>query len=154
MKTTMKTTTVNRMMMSALVPVIMYAHFNTVLPHVTPFQYSWFHIIFVLGAMYVAMLLTDWYEYHHCLSVSALITYTLYPGMSSVRVRHRLRPIVRTSTSGAPKRRCGCASSVRGSVCFYTYGVCLPRSSCPTGKLIAWSLGVTRAHFGCSFSDF
>jgi hypothetical protein len=27
----------------------------------TPFQYSWFHLIFVLGAMYVAMLLTDWY---------------------------------------------------------------------------------------------
>jgi hypothetical protein len=23
-------------------------------------QYSWFHVIFVLGAMYVAMLLTDW----------------------------------------------------------------------------------------------
>ena len=23
-------------------------------------KYSWFHIIFVLGAMYVAMLLTDW----------------------------------------------------------------------------------------------
>jgi hypothetical protein len=31
----------------------------------TPLQYSWFHIIFVLGAMYVAMLLTDWYEYPH-----------------------------------------------------------------------------------------
>jgi hypothetical protein len=25
------------------------------------FQYSWFHIIFVLGTMYVAVLLTDWY---------------------------------------------------------------------------------------------
>ena len=24
-------------------------------------KYSWFHIIFVLGAMYVAMLLTDWW---------------------------------------------------------------------------------------------
>jgi hypothetical protein len=23
-------------------------------------QYSWFHVIFALGAMYVAMLLTDW----------------------------------------------------------------------------------------------
>ena len=31
----------------------------------TPFQYSWFHIIFVLGAMYVAMLLTDWYGSFH-----------------------------------------------------------------------------------------
>jgi hypothetical protein len=26
----------------------------------TRYNYSWFHIIFVLGAMYVAMLLTDW----------------------------------------------------------------------------------------------
>lgn len=26
-----------------------------------PSQYSWFHIIFAIGAMYVAMLLTDWY---------------------------------------------------------------------------------------------
>lgn len=26
-------------------------------------KYSWFHIIFVLGAMYVAMLLTDWWVY-------------------------------------------------------------------------------------------
>ena len=24
-------------------------------------QYSWFHVIFSIGAMYVAMLLTDWY---------------------------------------------------------------------------------------------
>ena len=23
-------------------------------------QYSWFHVIFIIGAMYVAMLLTDW----------------------------------------------------------------------------------------------
>ena len=23
-------------------------------------QYSWFHVIFAIGAMYVAMLLTDW----------------------------------------------------------------------------------------------
>jgi len=29
----------------------------------TPKKYSWFHIIFVLGAMYVAMLLTDWWVY-------------------------------------------------------------------------------------------
>lgn len=27
------------------------------------FQYSWFHIIFAGGAMYVAMLLTDWFVY-------------------------------------------------------------------------------------------
>ena len=27
----------------------------------TNMKYSWFHIIFVLGAMYVAMLLTDWW---------------------------------------------------------------------------------------------
>lgn len=26
-----------------------------------PPQYSWFHIIFSIAAMYVAMLLTDWY---------------------------------------------------------------------------------------------
>lgn len=26
-------------------------------------QYSWFHIIFAIGAMYVAMLLTDWYVF-------------------------------------------------------------------------------------------
>jgi len=26
----------------------------------TRYNYSWFHVIFVLGAMYVAMLLTDW----------------------------------------------------------------------------------------------
>lgn len=24
-------------------------------------QYAWFHVIFAIGAMYVAMLLTDWY---------------------------------------------------------------------------------------------
>lgn len=29
-------------------------------------KYSWFHIIFVLGAMYVAMLLTDWWVYRWC----------------------------------------------------------------------------------------
>ena len=23
-------------------------------------QYAWFHVIFIIGAMYVAMLLTDW----------------------------------------------------------------------------------------------
>ena len=43
----------------------MYVHFETDLlaPPLTSCQYSWFHIIFVLGAMYVAMLLTDWYEF-------------------------------------------------------------------------------------------
>jgi len=41
----------------------------------TPFQYSWFHIIFVLGAMYVAMLLTDWYEDIPRISVDVLIIY-------------------------------------------------------------------------------
>ncbi|KAI9509838.1 serine incorporator/TMS membrane protein [Russula earlei] len=30
----------------------------------TRYNYSWFHIIFVLGAMYVAMLLTDWNVIH------------------------------------------------------------------------------------------
>jgi hypothetical protein len=63
MRATMTTTTmtlVNHAMMSVLVPVIMYVCSNTVMPSVTPFQYTWFHIIFVLGAMYVAMLLTDW----------------------------------------------------------------------------------------------
>ena len=25
-------------------------------------QYSWFHVIFVMAAMYVGMLLTDWYD--------------------------------------------------------------------------------------------
>lgn len=46
-------------------PAIMYVHFETDLlaPPLTSCQYSWFHIIFVLGAMYVAMLLTDWYEF-------------------------------------------------------------------------------------------
>ena len=34
-------------------------HCVTVLLTLT--KYSWFHIIFVLGAMYVAMLLTDWW---------------------------------------------------------------------------------------------
>jgi serine incorporator 1/3 len=59
----MMTTTVNHGMTSVLALVIMYVHSNTDLAHLTPCQYSWFHIIFVLGAMYVAMLLTDWYEY-------------------------------------------------------------------------------------------
>ena len=54
---------VNRWMTSVLALVIMYVRLNTDLAHLTLFQYSWFHIIFVLGAMYVAMLLTDWYEY-------------------------------------------------------------------------------------------
>lgn len=26
-------------------------------------QYTWFHVIFTIGAMYVAMLLTDWYVF-------------------------------------------------------------------------------------------
>jgi serine incorporator 1/3 len=74
----MKTTTmVTRVMTSVLAPVIMYDRFNTALTHLTSFQYSWFHIIFVLGAMYVAMLLTDWYEISR-IFVGALITYTLY----------------------------------------------------------------------------
>ena len=66
-------TMVKRMMMSVLAPVITYVHFSTVLTHLTPFQYSWFHIIFVLGAMYVAMLLTDWYENIPRISVDILI---------------------------------------------------------------------------------
>jgi hypothetical protein len=64
----------------------------------TPFQYSWFHIIFVLGAMYVAMLLTDWYEDIPRISVYALIICTSYSGTLSKRARHRLRPMVRIST--------------------------------------------------------
>jgi hypothetical protein len=28
-------------------------------------QYSWFHVIFVLGCMYVGMLLTDWQIFSH-----------------------------------------------------------------------------------------
>jgi len=133
------TTIVKRMMTSVLAPVITYVHFSTVLTHLTPFQYSWFHIIFILGAMYVAMLLTDWYETIPRISVDTLIIYTPYAGISSVRARHRLRPMVmvKTSTSGAPKRRCGCVSSVRGSACFFIYGACSPRSSCPTGKFIS-----------------
>lgn len=27
----------------------------------TKYNYAWFHVIFILAAMYVAMLLTDWY---------------------------------------------------------------------------------------------
>jgi len=30
----------------------------------TKYNYSWFHVIFVMGAMYVAMLLTDWNVVH------------------------------------------------------------------------------------------
>ncbi|KAF8905016.1 serine incorporator/TMS membrane protein [Gymnopilus junonius] len=29
----------------------------------TRYNYSWFHVIFAIGSMYVAMLLTDWYVY-------------------------------------------------------------------------------------------
>ena len=61
------TTTVNRGMTSVLAPDIMYVRLNTDVADLTPFQYSWFHIIFVLGAMYVAMLLTDWYGYILCM---------------------------------------------------------------------------------------
>lgn len=78
MKMMKMTTMVNRMMTSVLAPVIMYVRFNTALTRLTPFQYSWFHIIFVLGAMYVAMLLTDWYEDISRISVGALITHTSY----------------------------------------------------------------------------
>jgi hypothetical protein len=45
--------------------------YNVSYPHVSPsnpsynprlyIQYAWFHIIFAIAAMYVAMLLTDWY---------------------------------------------------------------------------------------------
>lgn len=42
--------------------------YNVSTPHLIPlvpnltlfYQYSWFHVIFIMGAMYVAMLLTDW----------------------------------------------------------------------------------------------
>lgn len=27
----------------------------------TRYNYAWFHVVFVLGTMYVAMLLTNWY---------------------------------------------------------------------------------------------
>jgi hypothetical protein len=144
MTMTMTTTTlVRRVMTSVLEPVIMYALFSTFLPHVTPFQYSWFHIIFVLGAMYVAMLLTDWYENIRRFSVSTLILYKSYSGMSSVRARRHLQPMAMTSTSGALRQRCGCVSSVRGSACFFIYGVCSLRSSCPTGKFAALPLIMT-----------
>ena len=158
MRTMMKmmkmTCIVNRMMTSVLAPVIMYVRFNAALTRLTPFQYSWFHIIFVLGAMYVAMLLTDWYEDIPRISVGALITYVVTSGTLSVRARHSLRPMARTSTSGALKRPCGCASSVRGSACFFIYGVCSLQSSCPTGKfVIIVSIAMVRAHIGCRFSN-
>jgi hypothetical protein len=143
MTTTTMATTVNCVMTSDLAPVITYGPpFYTIPPHVTPFQYSWFHIIFVLGAMYVAMLLTDWYEHIRHLSVSTLIMYTSYSGTSSVRARHHLQPMVMTSTSGALRRRCGCVSSVHGSACFFMYGVWSLRSSCLTGKFVTWPLVV------------
>jgi hypothetical protein len=66
--TTMTTTTIMaiRTMTSAQEPATMHVHFETVpLRAADAFQYSWFHIIFVLGAMYVAMLLTDWYDSFH-----------------------------------------------------------------------------------------
>ena len=82
----MKTTTnmVIRTMMNVQEPATMYVHFKTDLlaPPLTPFQYSWFHIIFVLGAMYVAMLLTDWYEFIPFLRVgvaNAALTQECHP---------------------------------------------------------------------------
>jgi len=153
----MRTISVNHVMTNGQAPVIMYARFYIVLPLVTLFQYSWFHIIFVLGAMYVAMLLTDWYEYMHRISVSALIGSTTYAGMSSARARHHPhpRPRVKTFISGVRKRRCGCVSSVRGSACSFIYGACSLRSTCPTGTfIITWLLVKTCAHVGRSFLEF
>jgi len=52
-------------MMRGLEPDTMFVDYcrGFVVALLTPKQYSWFHIIFVLGAMYVAMLLTDWCVY-------------------------------------------------------------------------------------------
>ena len=50
--------------MNALVPAIMCVVMSSsYVGHFLLFhrvQYTWFHIIFAIGAMYVAMLLTDW----------------------------------------------------------------------------------------------
>ena len=67
MMTTTTTVLAIRMMTSVLAPAIMYdpptsTSFCLML---IPLQYSWFHIIFILGAKNVAMQLTDWYEYSH-----------------------------------------------------------------------------------------
>ncbi|PSR71372.1 hypothetical protein PHLCEN_2v12748 [Hermanssonia centrifuga] len=44
----------------------------------TRYNYSWFHIIFAIGAMYVAMLLTDWYV---TTSISRLTADLIHFGM-------------------------------------------------------------------------
>ena len=66
-------------------------------------------IILVLGAMYVAMLLTDFYEYilrifRSCAdNFYVVLRNFIRAGSSS----EGLRLTVTTSTSGAPKQRCG-----------------------------------------------
>lgn len=154
MMTMMTTTTtlVNRVMTSVLVPVIMYAPLSIVLPLVTPFSIpgSISSSSSVL-CMWRCCSLTGMCT---CIpSVSTLIMYTSYSGTSFVLARHHRRPMVMISTSVALRRRCGCVSSVRGSACFFIYGVYLLRSLCPTGEFVAWILVVTCANLGRRFSD-
>lgn len=62
-------------MMRRLVTVTMYAFtLRSLILVLSQLQYSWFHVIFAGGAMYVAMLLTDWYVSLPSLFVALLIS--------------------------------------------------------------------------------
>ncbi|KAH9033460.1 serine incorporator/TMS membrane protein [Lactarius hengduanensis] len=56
----------------------------------TRYNYSWFHIIFVLGAMYVAMLLTDWNVIRANLSSPSTDADDVYIGRSETAMWMRI----------------------------------------------------------------
>ncbi|KAH9003103.1 serine incorporator/TMS membrane protein [Lactarius hatsudake] len=56
----------------------------------TRYNYSWFHIIFVLGAMYVAMLLTDWNVIRANLSSPSTDVDDVYIGRSETAMWMRI----------------------------------------------------------------
>src|SRR5258708_28871305 len=126
--------------------------FLLVLPHVTPFS--------IPGSISsLSLVLCAWRcrslngKSKFGASLNTSMMYTSYSGTSFVRARRHLQPLAMTSTSDAPRRRCGCVSSVRGSACFFIYGVCSLQSLCLIGKLVNMALFVIGTHLGRRFSD-
>ena len=83
----------------------------------TTTKYSWFHIIFVLGAMYVAMLLTDWWVQQS--------RRPNFPNLCGVGTWSRRSPAILTKmcTSEGQRLPCGCALYLVGCACCFICGV-------------------------------
>ena len=80
-------------------------------------KYSWFHIIFVLGAMYVAMLLTDWWVHQSC--------HASFPNLCGVGTWSRRSLAIPTKmfTLEGQRLPCGCALYLVGCACYCICGV-------------------------------